>query len=291
MVFLTSLSMKSKKFFSRTISGPSWSRHLEGVRLSQPRQEAPDQFLLPMQTLAGPVDPAYKIIQWKGAVFPTLIFHHGHSEAAFDFSAQANNTFKNMFLWKQAPVEANWIVIRAPYHNDSLLHYLEHMVELSHYMAMLVGSVWTMEHVVQECRQKKNEKIYLAGVGMGGSAVNLHRTLYNSATAYIPLLAGAALAEVFVTGAYRRLTGSLALEYPDSVRQLLNFEEAFQGVKGTPVFPLLARFDRVINWERQKQGYMPESLQSIRKGHMTALMAPDLLRQHVLRAMQITAAA
>ena len=162
---------------------------------------------------------------------------------------------------------------------------MEQVGELSHYMAMLAGSVLVFEHVIRECQEKKNERVYLCGAGLGGWAVNLHRTFFNHAQGYIPLLAGAALGEAFVSGLYRDWTGALPREYPASVRQLLDFEEAWGKVETANVFPLLARYDGMTVWERQKLAYAQAPLTTLAKGHMTALMAPELLRRHVLAAI------
>ncbi len=290
LVWLTSISMRSKLFFSRTISSPTWTRHRDAVRLTASRTATDQQVELTVQTLVGAADPAYRILQWKGPQYPTLIFHHGHSEAAFDFSERANNTFRHMFFMGQAPLEANWVVVRAAYHNGPLEHYLEHMVHLSHYMAMLAASAQAVEEVVAVCRKRAgmDAKIYVAGVGLGGWVANLHRALYNSATGYIPLLAGTALGDAFVDGYYRRITGALAREYSGQVRELLNFEQLFNAHVARNVFPLLARHDRIVPWKRQSQTYTSHPVHTVSKGHMTALISPKDLRQHILRVMQLS---
>jgi hypothetical protein len=289
LVRLASFPMGARKYFKRSVSGPSWSRFFTESRPLSARLESPGQYLLPVQSQIGVLDPAYRVVQWKGAAFPTLIFHHDHHEAPFDFSAKANNTFKNLFLWQQPERAANWIVVRAPFHAQDLAYYLDHMADLSHYMAMLTGSVLALEHLVQDCRGKKNTAVYLAGAGLGGWAVNLHRTFFNTATGYVPLLAGAALGEVFVSGLYRAWTGALAREYPGAVRQLLDFTEAFGLVKTPNLFPLLARRDGIVNWQQQKEVYAGAPLRTLDKGHLTALMAPALLRSHLLAAMGLPA--
>ena len=62
----------------------------------------------------------------------------------------------------------------------------------------------------------------------------------------------------------------------------LNFEEEFIGVKEHNVFPLLARFDQVVRYERQKFAYEGYKVYSINRGHFTGALDIAALRRHIL---------
>ena len=66
--------------------------------------------------------------------------------------------------------------------------------------AMLLSvSVKLIEALVQYLKSEGNGKIMVLGISLGGWVTNLHRSFYNSADIYVPIFAGAALGEVFVT--------------------------------------------------------------------------------------------
>ncbi len=107
---------------------------------------------------------------------------------------------------------------------------------------------------------------------------NLHRSIYDSADAYVPLLAGAAFDRLFLESAYRRVTSHLALMHPEALR-VLNFEAAY--AKATkPVYPLLGRYDRIATLAAQGSAYDTKRLVILPKGHYTAAYAAKRLRQH-----------
>jgi len=109
----------------------------------------------------------------------------------------------------------------------------------------------------------------------------LHRAYYDTADAYIPMLAGAALGDIFINSAYRKLTGQQALDNPEVITNLLDFEKEFKEIDSHNVFPLLARYDQIITYERQKLSYDGHCVQVIEKGHITAAADFAALRQHI----------
>jgi hypothetical protein len=133
-----------------------------------------------------------------------------------------------------------------------------------------------------------DQKVYTCGISLGGWVTNLHRSLYNSSSAYIPMLAGSYLGELFLQSAYRRLTGSLALENEPRIRELLNFDAAFSAVKTKNVFPLLARYDRFIEYHIQRESYNGIEVQTIDAGHVTAAIDASALRAHIRGVLEKT---
>ena len=81
------------------------------------------------------------------------------------------------------------------------------------------------------------------------------------------------------------MAGKPAQENPERLRQILNFEDDFQKVKDDNVFPLLARYDQIIRYERQKVRYVNHPIHIPEKGHITGALASNVLREHILKNM------
>jgi hypothetical protein len=223
------------------------------------------------------------VSQLKGMDYPTILYHHGNNERPFDFSKYAKNSFKSIFRDAPEPVEANIIALRAPFHNQSLKHYQQKVADLSHFIAMLCTSVEMVEGIIQKLREEGYAApILLSGISLGGWVTNLHRTYHNSADIYTPLLAGAALDDLFTQSIYRKMAGKAGRKNPGTLSNTLNFEADFEKIKDDNVSPLLGRYDQFIRYERQKTCYGNRTIQVIDKGHVTSLLNPNLLRNHVL---------
>lgn len=124
--------------------------------------------------------------------------------------------------------QANLIVVRAPFHNGSLADYRKAMLLLSNFSAMVAVSTLLIEGLVSQLKMQSGQAVLLTGVSLGGLVVNLHRTHYNSANAYVPMLAGASPAEIFLQSQYRKITAKHALTHADKLRSVLNFEKDFK---------------------------------------------------------------
>lgn len=235
---------------------------------------------LAAETLVGRLDPAFWVYRWRGPQYPTLIVHHGNNERPFDLGRFAANTFRPV-LMEGEPFLANLIILRAPFHR-STQEYMVKIGELSNFVAMLAVSVALIEELVWACKQQSDQPVLVTGISLGGWVTNLHRAYYNSADRYLPLLAGAALAEVFLTSGYQKLTGQPGRENPDILRHILNFEDEYVRVADNNVDPLLARHDQFIQFDRQKHCYGDRPIRVLGKGHIATALASGDLRQHLL---------
>lgn len=180
------------------------------------------------------------------------------------------------------PIDANLIAIRAPFHNASLKEYQKKINHLFNFVGMLSVSVKLVEAIISTLKDQGAEKVLVSGISLGGWVTNLHRSYYNSADVYVPLLAGAALDHLFTDSVYRKMGGKIARENPEKIRAILNFEEDFQKVKDDNVFPLLGRYDQYIQYERQKKSFTTDNIKVLETGHVTSLLASTDLRQHIL---------
>jgi hypothetical protein len=268
-------------FFSRSVDCPDFRELLEATKLQLPDIAGEGVYEVPAATAAGAMDPAFYIAQWLGPEHPTLIYHHGNNERPFDFGPFSKNTFKQVVLSHRHDFRANLIALRAPFHR-SLRTYMERMMELRAFAAMLAVSVQLAEALGRWSRTQGSPWVILTGVSLGGWVTNLHRAHYNTADRYAPMMAGAALDEVFTTSAYRRLTGAPAQDHPAAIRDALNFEAAFAAVPDDNVTALLMRHDAIIDYERQRRCYDPSRVTTHNRGHTTGVLDAAALRAFLL---------
>jgi hypothetical protein len=273
------------KFFSESIESAGYREFLEDITVSVNSLEE-GIHETEAKTPVGKIDPAYYVAQWKGKGYPTIIYHHGNNERPFDFSRFAKNSFKNIFMDSKEPIDANLIAIRAPFHNASLKDYQKKIKHLSNFVGMLSVSVKLVEEIIHRLKDQGIAPVLVSGISLGGWITNLHRTYYNTADVYVPLLAGAALDHLFTDSGYRKMGGRIARENPEKIKETLNFEEDFQKVKDDNVFPLLGSYDQFIQYERQKKSYTTENIKVLESGHVTSFLLAQELRKHILSVMQ-----
>ncbi len=272
------------KFFSQSIDSKSFDQLANEIEVDIPEITGEGTFELEAATAGEPVGIAFRVEKWMGADYPTLIYHHGNNERPFDYRKGAKNTFLNIFVKEREAFNLNLVVVRAPFHDISLKKYQEKIAELKHFMTMITTSVKLNEELVRAL--PADQKVYTCGISLGGWVVNLHRSLYNSSSAYIPMLAGSFLGELFLQSAYRRMTGAEALAHADRIRELLNFDAAFSAVETKNVFPLLGKYDRFIEYHVQRESYNGFEVQTIEAGHVTAAISANELRAHVLGVLE-----
>jgi len=274
------------KYFSASIDSPSYVGHIVNMDLQIPEIKQEGIVELSLITLNGQMEPAFQVVKWLGLDYPTIIYHHGNNERPFDYGKHAKNTFKQIILQARPAFDANLIVLRAPFHNTSLAEFRKAMLLLSNFTVMVSVSTLLIEALVSQLKMQSPQTVLVAGISLGGLVANLHRTHYNSADAYVPMLAGASPAEIFLQSQYRKITASHAKAHAQKLRQILNFDKDFKKIKHQNVFPLLARYDQYIDYEIQKHAYEGQSLKLCELGHITAVLKPDLLRNHLIEVLK-----
>jgi len=147
---------------------------------------------------------------------------------------------------------------------------------------MLATSTALAEALITELKQGHTTRVILSGISLGGWVANMHRAFFGTADAYIPVFAGAALDEVFISSAYRKLTDDRALEKAENISAVLNFEKEFSLRRGKQIFPPLARYDRFIEFQRQHRCYDDTESRILEAGHVTGTLMYDTIRQHIL---------
>ncbi|MFC2166549.1 alpha/beta hydrolase family protein [Acidobacteriota bacterium] len=276
----TEVLVINNKIFSKGIKSPAYVKQLQDIRLNIPEIDGEGIYEVEAETAAGPMDPAFLIHQWKGGKYPSIIYHHGNLERPFNFHWYMKNTFRDIFTSYKKPIEANLIAIRAPYHRGSILKYAKHIGYLTNFIAMLSVSAKLIDFLVDYLRSEGSGQVIVSGVSLGGLAANLHRTYFNTADVYIPLCAGASLGDVFLTSAYKKVA-KIVHEHRDTVHNVLDFEMDFKKNKSDNVFPLLARYDQLFRYERQRESYDGHPVTVLDKGHWTGSLSSKQLRKHI----------
>lgn len=276
-----------KKFFAKSIKSPTLEEQVAQAELTIPSIEGEGLFDVTAITPAGELDPAFCVARWKGINYPTIIYHHGNNERPFEFKKTAKNTFYNIFIKSKENVEANLIVVRAPFHNCPLKHYQDKMVDLSNFTAMIATSVKLNEEIIQQVKKVSSQPIITSGISLGGWVTNLHRGIYNTSSAYAPIMAGTFLGELFLKSKYRKMASEMALNNPEEIRKVLNFSNVFEKQNTPNVFPLLAKYDRFIEYDVQSESYKGYPLKTIENGHVTGALNSKELNRHLLYVLEI----
>jgi hypothetical protein len=285
-VELSALALDRYKFFSASIESPPLAEHLARTTLRLPVLKGQGIYELMAESLVGRLNPAFCIAQWLGEEYPTVLWHHGNAERPFDFRWFSQTSFKRIFLGSREPVQANLIALAAPFHRRSLKTYAEQLRDLAKFAAMLAVSVTLVDDLTNYFKLRTDSRVMVTGISLGGWVTNIHRAFYNTADTYVPLLAGAALGDIFTRSVYRKLTGRCARESPEELRAVLNFEPEFARIQANNVFPLLARHDQIIRFNRQRVCYGNRRIMTLEKGHLTASLARKELRGHILRQLE-----
>ena len=277
----------SKKFFAENTDSPAFEKLITSIELSVPDINSEGTFEVGATSkITGELDPAFRVEKWLGTDHPTIIYHHGNNERPFDYSKGAKNSFMGIFMKARNKFDANLIAVRAPFHNGSLKEYQQKMLHLIDFMAMISASVKLNESIIKKLRELSSAPVITCGISLGGWVTNLHRCYFNSSTAYVPLLAGAYLGELFLNSKYRKLASNLVFQEPEKIRQLMNFNDDFRKVKNGNVFPLLAIYDRYIEYDVQKKSYEGHPVRAIENGHVTGSLNTGALRNHILQVLQ-----
>lgn len=280
-VAMTALLLK-ERWFNSSVESPGFQKQLDGITVALPAFEKEGFYEAETHSLIGKLDPAFHVAKWLGRQYPTIIYHHGNNENPFHYGAVSKNTFKSVLYAEKDKVDANLISLRAAFHNDGMKKYMEKMSRIDNFTAMLSASVKLIEALVVNLKSNGCQKAIVTGLSLGGWVVNLHRSFYNSANVYIPIFAGASLENLFISSFYKKLAGDAVKQNPDVVTKALNFTREFAQVKDDNVFPLMARFDQIIEYDVQKQCYGEKNITVIDKGHITGALASEKLRAHIL---------
>ncbi|SEO21848.1 hypothetical protein SAMN04487948_101151 [Halogranum amylolyticum] len=279
---LSALFLRDAKFFARTVDSEPLVDVAADATVDVGDPTTAGVHEVTVDTPLGAFDAAYLPWQWIGSDAPTLIYHHGSGERPFDFGRFSSNSFRRLFVGHDEQVPANVIAVRAPFHAGSNTEYARAMGDLENFVGMLAASAGLVEALAARVGDRSAQPVLASGISLGGFATNVHRVCFDHVDAYIPIFAGAALADLFVASAYRALTAESARRQSAKLRDALDFVDSFTAVDDTDCYPLLARHDRIVALDRQRPSYDGLSLSVLNKGHVTGSLATGALREHVV---------
>ncbi len=234
---------------------------------------------------AGSLDAAYLVYRWQGFNVPSLLYIHGSGEQPHKFSRFSDNSFQKIFA-RDDKHEMNLILLMAPFHEGSQGEYIKKLGYLNNYVGMLATTTALLDALANRLQKEGCPAVYAAGFSLGGWVLNLHRAFYGTGiNLYVPMCAGTKPSAVFVSSHYRKLTAAKALQHSELLEELLDFHKEFSANKTKDCYPLLFRYDRLIELKTQAQAYEGMELKIIDKGHFTGQQAAGAMREHILRSI------
>ncbi len=275
-----------KKFFAKSIGKEAFKEVILSIQMDLPEIQGEGEYKVMGRTDKKEITGDFMVYQWLGKDYPTLIYHHGNNEQPFNFGKTAKNTFRDIIKNRKDQLQANVILLRAPFHDQGLKAYTEKLTEGENFITMLAFSAVMADRLVKVLKEKTQKPVAVAGFSLGGWVTNLHKTYFDTADAYIPMAAGALLGELFITSPYRALAGEPALEDPKELRRTMNFQEDFLMKSQDNIYPLLGEYDQIIEYPVQSASYPDCLINKVEKGHVTAATDGELLFNHIQKSLQ-----
>ena len=275
---IASLFTGKKRYFSKDINSKKIYELLNLIKIEMPKIDGEGYYTVNINYEEINEEAAFRVEQWKGYNYPTIIYHHGAAEGSYDFS------FNRILANEKNNINANLIGIQAIF-NHSNKEFMNSIKYLSNYTLMLASSVMIVESITNHIRKNGSSKIIVTGASLGGFVTNLHFTYFNTADYYKPLLAGARLGDAFITSAYSKVTSQNAKQYSKRIREVLNFDIDLRKKDQSNIFPLLSKYDQIVMYDLHSKDFEPNQITTIPFGHSTGAIKYKLLRQHILNGI------
>jgi hypothetical protein len=161
-----------RRIFSKSIESPSFAELMPLISLKVPKMDGVGIYQVEAETPAGLMNPAFKVQQWLGNDFPTIIYHHGNSERPFKIRRFARNTFFKIFINTGNPVEANLIALCSPMHTISTKEYQQKLTELINFTASFAVMAKLVEELVIQIKANSKKPVIVSGISFGGFVTN-----------------------------------------------------------------------------------------------------------------------
>ncbi len=261
-----------KPLFNGGVRSVPLSAHLGALEFELPKLSKPGRMAFEVDTQVGEMVAAVHVHALGGADSPVLIYHHDAGEYP---PAQ---TLRAMF---PANFDSNLAIflIEAPFHDDRSGAGVAAMsVEI--HLAMQAVAIAATERLLQSRRVAEASLRVVAGYGQGGFIANRHHMMFDTASAYIPFMAGTAEAENFLV----RPTLDKSVDQ-DVLRKLLNFESAWADRGHRNVFPVLGSADLVNPFQAEMRSYGRTPIEVWAASHLAAKKSPDRMREKILRTI------
>ena len=282
IVTLTKTFAGKRRLFGENVDSEPISQLAKEIDFKVPQIKQSGHYKCEAQTPAGKMSPQFVVYKWFGTNYPTYIYHHGNSERPLKIRPFARNTFYKIFVRKELPFKANIIALVSPLHVLPAKEMQETYKDIRRITSSLSATAVLIEKIIKQLKSDGSGKITVSGISLGGFVTNIHRAFFNTADVYVPLLAGAALGDVFIRSDFEKITSELFRKNHDKIRGSMNFDNEFMDMQDRNVFPLLGRYDKFIDLDTHVKCYGSHPLKIINRGHVTAAYSAQLLREHIL---------
>ena len=270
--FLATARLRMGEAFSEGAVSPSFDEHIESLSFEMPPLADGGTHEFSIESAAGPMEAAYDVLLWADPAAPTVIWHHKGGEIPFDHIA------RQVFV-SEHPMEANVITVRLPFHR-SRKEFKSGLAYLSRFIAMMAAGVQVTEELLQSPALGRSIHTMVAGYSLGGFVANRHHLRYNSATSYVPFMAGTAQGEPWLS---TLPVAAIARQRPDALRQSLNFQNEWAAMEHPNVHPVLGRSDQVCRWDVQRPSYGDTRAAAWNVGHVTGWRSTGRIRAKIQR--------
>lgn len=265
-----------QRYFSESVESRKIKEWFDVIQLDVPTIHGEGYYLVKAHYDGITNEAAFRIEQWKGDQYPTIIYHHGAAEGSYDFS------FNRILKRDKNDIDANLIAIQALF-NHNLKDFMNSIPNLSNYSVMLATSAMIVEGLTDQIKKLSNSQVIVTGTSLGGFVTNLHFTYFNTADQYKPMLSGARMGDVFIDSAYSKVTSMNGKNNPDKLRSTLNFQDDLKQRENGNLHLLMAKHDQLVKYDIQSQDFESEQIRTIPYGHASGATKFKLLRQHILK--------
>lgn len=264
---------KKHRYFSKGTDSHTVRDYLENLEISIPELSRVGFYPIEVKNENETYQAGFAVKQWIGNDAPTIIYHHGAAEGRFDYSF-------NKIFGSQPLNNANLIAVQGIF-CESNQDFLNAIKQLETYVLLLAGSTKLIERIVQSIKQSSNAPVTVTGTSLGGFVTNLHFAHYHTADIYKPMLAGVRMGDVFFKSDYAWVTDESAKKDPKHLQDVLNFDMIMKTRNQKNLFPLLARYDQIVQYELQVQDFEPSQVRTIPYGHASGATRYKLLFKHI----------
>ncbi|MEM7727933.1 MAG: hypothetical protein AAF311_01525 [Pseudomonadota bacterium] len=259
-----------KPFFRNSVDGPDFETIRTSIAIQGEFAATPGYVPIRAKTIDGVHEAGFKVLHWRGAHAPLILFNQGGGEQPFDRSVA------KMFP-EDSDTTCNVIAVQTS-SQHSLKDLNRNFASLTTYTTMVALAVeltqWLLEHPLLSERAGAA----VTGYSLGGFVTNRHHLIHDTADVYLPFVAGTRHAEIFFTSIR---SGDPAQRNPDRVRDALNFDHAWMEVPHPNVFPSLGRYDQLNLLEIQRPSYGDMPVEIWEGGHLYGVRRPDMLRRRI----------
>ena len=225
-------------------------------------------------TPSGPLQLGVRTVAGDPEPEAFIIYHHGLGEIPFDYG------FSRLLL--PPPPGTALFALRAAHHG-SRKGPAGAMASLESFATTLAASALLVQAIIEGLGPGK--PVAVAGTSIGGFLANAHQVRYGTAGAYVPIMAGLATDHIITGTIYGRGFVPLDGAAKSRIASALNMEDRADALDPDRTFPILARRDRIVEYERQRASYGGLSVETMEKGHITGAVAYGRLRRQILGAL------